>query len=90
MTALSLLAAGVILRPSDAESIVISYAVLRTKVRPRRPRRFSEAGLTDFHVASAPVALASIAHGDSQINTGSRPARFSAPWRLNLVFIAGL
>src|SRR5262249_60532166 len=44
------------------------------------------------YVANAPVALASIAHGDSQINTGSTSGAILGAMAggLDLVFIAGL
>src|SRR4030095_16448368 len=44
------------------------------------------------YVASAPVALASIAHGDSQVNTGSTSGAILGAMAggLDLVFVAGL
>jgi NitT/TauT family transport system substrate-binding protein len=78
--------------------IVISYAALTEREGALFVARdqgfFRKQGLdVDLvYVASAPVALASIAHGDSQINTGSTSGAILGAMAsgLDLVFIAGL
>jgi NitT/TauT family transport system substrate-binding protein len=78
--------------------IVISYAALSEREGAlfiaRDQGFFRKQGLdVDLvYVASAPVALASIAHGDSQINTGSTSGAILGAMAsgLDLVFIAGL
>jgi NitT/TauT family transport system substrate-binding protein len=78
--------------------IVISYAVLSEREGALFVARdqgfFRKQGLdVDLvYVASAPVALASIAHGDSQINTGSTSGAILGAMAggLDLAFIAGL
>jgi NitT/TauT family transport system substrate-binding protein len=88
-----------ILQAAAAPSkIVISYAALSEREGAlfvaRDQGLFRRQGLdVDLvYVASAPVALASIAHGDSQINTGSTsgPILGAMAGGLDLVFIAGL
>jgi len=81
-----------------AGKIVISYAALTEREGvlfvARDQGFFRKQGLdVDLvYVASAPVALASIAHGDSQINTGSSSGAILGAMAggLDLVFIAGL
>src|SRR5215467_8758912 len=81
-----------------ASKIVISYAVLSEREGALFVARdqgfFRKQGLdVDLvYVANAPVALASIAHGDSQINTGSTSGAILGAMAggLDLVFIAGL
>ena len=78
--------------------IVISYAILSEREGALFVARdqgfFRKQGLeVDLvYVASAPVALASIAHGDSQINTGSTSGAILGAMAggLDLAFIAGL
>jgi len=78
--------------------IVISYAVLSEREGALFVARdqgfFRKQGLdVDLvYVANAPVALASIAHGDSQINTGSTSGAILGAMAggLDLAFIAGL
>ena len=78
--------------------LVISYAILSEREGSLFVARdqgfFRKQGLdVDLvYVASAPVALASIAHGDSQINTGSTSGAILGAMAggLDLVFIAGL
>jgi NitT/TauT family transport system substrate-binding protein len=78
--------------------IVISYAILSEREGALFVARdqgfFRKQGLdVDLvYVANAPVALASIAHGDSQINTGSTSGAILGAMAggLDLVFIAGL
>ena len=78
--------------------VVISYAVLSEREGALFVARdqgfFRKQGLdVDLvYVSSAPVALASIAHGDSQINTASVSGAIlgAAAGGLDLVFIAGL
>jgi NitT/TauT family transport system substrate-binding protein len=78
--------------------IVISYAVLSEREGvlfvARDQGFFRKQGLDVelVYVASAPVALASIAHGDSQINTGSTSGAILGAMAggLDLVFVAGL
>jgi NitT/TauT family transport system substrate-binding protein len=78
--------------------IVISYAILSEREGALFVARdqgfFRKQGLdVDLvYVSSAPVALASIAHGDSQINTGSTSGAILGAMAggLDLVFIAGL
>jgi len=78
--------------------IVISYASLSEREGALFVARdqgfFRKQGLeVDLvYVASAPVALASIAHGDSQINTGSTSGAILGAMAggLDLAFIAGL
>lgn len=88
-----------ILQAAAAPSkIVISYAALSEREGAlfvaRDQGLFRRQGLdVDLvYVASAPVALASIAHGDSQINTGSTSGAILGAMAggLDLVFIAGL
>jgi hypothetical protein len=77
---------------------VISYAILSEREGAlfvaRDQGLFRKQGLdVDLvYVASAPVALASIAHGDSQINTGSTSGAILGAMAggLDLAFIAGL
>jgi NitT/TauT family transport system substrate-binding protein len=78
--------------------VVISYAVLSEREGALFVARdqgfFRKQGLdVDLvYVSSAPVALASIAHGDSQINTASVSGAILGAMAggLDLVFIAGL
>lgn len=78
--------------------IVISYAVLSeiegVLFVARDQGFFRKQGLdVDLvYVASAPVALASIAHGDSQLNTGPASGAILGAMAggLDLVFVAGL
>src|SRR4026207_600658 len=78
--------------------VVISYAVLSEREGALFVARdqgfFRKQGLdVDLvYVSSAPVALASIAHGDSPINTGSTSGAIlgATATGLDLVFIAGL
>jgi ABC-type nitrate/sulfonate/bicarbonate transport system substrate-binding protein len=88
-----------ILQAAAAPSkIVVSYAALSEREGAlfvaRDQGLFRRQGLdVDLvYVASAPVALASIAHGDSQINTGSTSGAILGAMAggLDLVFIAGL
>ena len=77
---------------------MISYAILSEREGALFVARdqgfFRKQGLdVDLvYVASAPVALASIAHGDSQINTGSTSGAILGAMAggLDLAFIAGL
>ncbi|HEX9455294.1 MAG TPA: ABC transporter substrate-binding protein [Candidatus Binatia bacterium] len=87
------------LRAAPAPSkIVISYAILSEREGALFVARdqgfFRKQGLDVelVYVSSAPVALASIAHGDSQINTGSTSGAILGAMAggLDLVFIAGL
>src|SRR3990170_8623908 len=78
--------------------VVISYAVLSEREGALFVARdqgfFRKQGLDVelVYVSSAPVALASIAHGDSQINTASVSGAILGAMAggLDLVFIAGL
>src|SRR6476646_3759911 len=78
--------------------IVISYAILSEREGALFVARdqgfFRKQGLDVelVYVSSAPVALASIAHGDSQINTGSTSGAILGAMAggLDLAFIAGL
>ena len=86
------------LQAAAPSKIVISYAVLSEREGvlfvARDQGLFRKQGLdVDLvYVASAPVALASIAHGDSQINTGSTSGAILGAMAggLDLVFVAGL
>ena len=86
-------------RPAAAPSkIVISYASLSERegaLFVAKDQGFFRKQWLDVdlvYVASAPVALASIAHGDSQINTGSTSGAILGAMAggLDLAFIAGL
>lgn len=78
--------------------VVISYAVLSERegalfvARDQGFFRKQGLGVELVYVSSAPVALASIAHGDSQINTASVSGAILGAMAggLDLVFIAGL
>jgi ABC-type nitrate/sulfonate/bicarbonate transport system substrate-binding protein len=86
------------LRAAAPNKIVISYAILSEREGALFVARdqgfFRKQGLDVelVYVSSAPVALASIAHGDSQINTGSTSGAILGAMAggLDLVFIAGL
>ena len=87
-----------VLAAAAPAKIVISYAVLSEREGALFVARdqgfFRKQGLdVDLvYVANAPVALASIAHGDSQINTGSTSGAILGAMAggLDLAFVAGL
>ena len=83
---------------SAPTKIVISFAILSEREAALFVARdqgfFRKHGLDVelVYVSSAPVALASLAHGDSQLNTGSPsgPILGAMAGGLDVVFIAGL
>ena len=83
---------------SAPTKIVISFAILSEREAALFVARdqgfFRKQGLDVelVYVSSAPVALASLAHGDSQLNTGSPsgPILGAMAGGLDVVFVAGL
>ena len=83
---------------SAANKIVISYAALSERegaLMVARDQGFFRKQGVDVelvYMPSAPVSLASIAHGDSQLNTGSASGAILGAMAsgLDLVFVAGL
>lgn len=99
----ALCAYGLVLAPPSyaalaPNKIVISYAALSEREGALMVARdqgfFRKQGLDVelVYMPSAPVALASIAHGDSQVNTGSASGAILGAMAsgLDLVFVAGL
>lgn len=105
LTRLGLIFVGVLLATttfalaaSAPNKIVISYAALSEREGALMVARdqgfFRKQGLDVelVYMPSAPVALASMAHGDSQVNTGSASGAILGAMAggLDLVFVAGL
>ncbi len=94
----ALLCFATIVDAAAPAKIVISFAILSEREAALFVARdqgfFRKQGLDVelVYVSSAPVALASLAHGDSQMNTGSPsgPILGAMAGGLDVVFIAGL